>query len=78
SEAMLRLLVEPIHKQGLWVPAQDAGATNIRTNTYTIYHWPEAHSIPLILPLSAYAFDTFIEKGKLQFDLAKAEQEMHE
>lgn len=77
-EAMLGVLVEPILLLGLWVAAQVAGSTHISTITDTLYHWPAAHGIPLILALCACAFATFIEMGKLPFDLAEAEQELQE
>ncbi|MBW6351714.1 NADH-quinone oxidoreductase subunit H, partial [Pseudomonas aeruginosa] len=73
-EAMLGVLVEPILLLGLWVAAQVAGSTHISAITDTLYHWPAARSIPLILALCACAFATFIEMGKLPFDLAEAEQ----
>ncbi|WP_433960234.1 NADH-quinone oxidoreductase subunit H [Escherichia coli] len=37
-----------------------------------------SQSIPLVLALCACAFATFIEMGKLPFDLAEAEQELQE
>ncbi|SUX84217.1 formate hydrogenlyase subunit 4 [Citrobacter koseri] len=77
-EAMLGVLVEPILLLGLWVAAQVAGSTHISNITDTIYHWPVARSIPLMLALCACAFATFIEMGKLPFDLAEAEQELQE
>ncbi|EGT5737360.1 hydrogenase 3 membrane subunit, partial [Cronobacter dublinensis subsp. dublinensis] len=40
--------------------------------------WPVARSLPLLLALAACAFATFIEMGKLPFDLAEAEQELQE
>lgn len=75
---MLGVLVEPILLLGLWVAAQVAGSTHISNIADTIYHWPAARSIPLILALCACAFATFIEMGKLPFDLAEAEQELQE
>lgn len=75
---MLGVLVEPILLLGLWVAAQVAGSTHISAITDTLYHWPAARGIPLILALCACAFATFIEMGKLPFDLAEAEQELQE
>ena len=72
-EAMLGVLVEPMLLLGLWVAAQVAGSTNISNITDTVYHWPLSQSIPLVLALCACAFATFIEMGKLPFDLAEAE-----
>ncbi|HAY9353779.1 TPA: hypothetical protein JNC35_000369 [Shigella sonnei] len=72
------VLVEPMLLLGLWVAAQVAGSTNISNITDTVYHWPLSQSIPLVLALCACAFATFIEMGKLPFDLAEAEQELQE
>ena len=63
---------------GVLVAAQAAGSTNISNITDTVYHWPLSQSIPLVLALCACAFATFIEMGKLPFDLAEAEQELQE
>ncbi|STF30219.1 formate hydrogenlyase subunit 4 [Escherichia coli] len=48
------------------------------TSPTPFYHWPLSQSIPLVLALCACAFATFIEMGKLPFDLAEAEQELQE
>lgn len=77
-EAMLGVLVEPILLLGLWVAAQVAGSTHISTITTTIHAWPLAQSLTLLLAFTACAFATFIEMGKLPFDLAEAEQELQE
>ncbi|QNQ21668.1 respiratory chain complex I subunit 1 family protein [Kosakonia sp. SMBL-WEM22] len=77
-EAMLGVLVEPILLLGLWVAALVAGSTHITHITDTVYHWPLHASLPLLLALCACAFATFIEMGKLPFDLAEAEQELQE
>ena len=77
-EAMLGVLVEPILLLGLWVAAQVAGSTHISFITDTVYHWPVTRTVPLLLALCACAFATFIEMGKLPFDLAEAEQELQE
>ncbi len=61
---MLGVLVEPILLLGLWVAAQVAGSTHISAITDTLYHWPAARGVPLILALCACAFATFIEMGK--------------
>ena len=77
-EAMLGVLVEPMLLLGLWVAALVAGSTHISNITNTLYHWPVSRSIPLVLAFCACAFATFIEMGKLPFDLAEAEQELQE
>ncbi|XPE37045.1 NADH-quinone oxidoreductase subunit H [Shigella flexneri] len=70
------MLVEPILLLGLWVAAQVAGSTHISFITDTVHHWPV--SLSAVLALCACAFATFIEMGKLPFDLAEAEQELQE
>ncbi|ELY2858629.1 respiratory chain complex I subunit 1 family protein [Cronobacter sakazakii] len=77
-EAMLGVLVEPILLLGLWVAATVAGSTHISQIAARVYEWPFAHSLTLVLALAACAFATFIEMGKLPFDLAEAEQELQE
>lgn len=77
-EAMLGVLVEPILLLGLWVAALVAGSTHISNITLCVYYWPLHYSLPLFLALCACAFATFIEMGKLPFDLAEAEQELQE
>ncbi len=57
------------------------GGAGRRLDPYQRHHRyplppPAARSIPLILALCACAFATFIEMGKLPFDLAEAEQEL--
>ncbi|MFB5746891.1 respiratory chain complex I subunit 1 family protein [Cedecea sp. S5-13] len=77
-EAMLGVLVEPILLLSLWVAAQVAGSTHISNIAGAIHAWPVAQSLTLILAFVACAFATFIEMGKLPFDLAEAEQELQE
>ena len=77
-EAMLGVLVEPVLLLGLWVAASVAGSTQIGNIAAAVYHWPLGHSLALALALAACAFATFIEMGKLPFDLAEAEQELQE
>ncbi len=63
--AMLGVLVEPILL--LFRSPRISGGFNSyqQYRRDTIYHWPVARSIPLILALCACAFATFIEMGKL-------------
>ena len=77
-EAVLGVLVEPILLLGLWVAALVANSTYVGNIATTVLHWPAARSLPLALALCACAFATFIEMGKLPFDLAEAEQELQE
>ena len=77
-EAVLGVLVEPVLLLGLWVAALVANSTYVGNIAATVQHWPAAQSLPLLLALCACAFATFIEMGKLPFDLAEAEQELQE
>ncbi len=77
-EALLGVLVEPILLLSLWVVAQVAGSTHIDALVATVRAWPVAHSLTLVLAWLACAFATYIEMGKLPFDLAEAEQELQE
>ena len=77
-EAMLGVLVEPILLLGLWTAAQVAGSTHISQIANAVWRWPAEHGLTLGLVWLACAFATFIEMGKLPFDLAEAEQELQE
>jgi formate hydrogenlyase subunit 4 len=52
------------------------GSTHISFITDTVYHWPVA--LDSAGSGAVRAFATFIEMGKLPFDLAEAEQELQE
>ncbi len=71
-EAMLGVLVEPMLLLGLWVAAQVAGSTHISNIADTIYHWPVARSIPLILALCACTPSPYRNELALPFDTAEA------
>ncbi|MFS2222674.1 respiratory chain complex I subunit 1 family protein [Pantoea sp. B65] len=77
-EAVLGVLVEPILLLALWVAALVAGSTSLSAISRTVAHWPLASSLTLLLAGLACAFATFIEMGKLPFDMAEAEQELQE
>ncbi|SFN52429.1 formate hydrogenlyase subunit 4 [Izhakiella capsodis] len=77
-EAMLGVLVEPVLLLSLWVVAQLAGSTFITQIALHVWYWPPAQSLTLLLALCACAFASFVEMGKLPFDLAEAEQELQE
>ncbi|KAA8996885.1 respiratory chain complex I subunit 1 family protein [Affinibrenneria salicis] len=77
-ESMLGVLVEPILLLSLWVTAQLAGSTHISNIAALVRRWPVDDSLALGLAMAACAFATFIEMGKLPFDLAEAEQELQE
>lgn len=77
-ESMLGILVEPILMLGLWVAALLAGSTNLGVMSFHVLNWDVNSSQALVLALLACAFATFIEMGKLPFDMAEAEQELQE
>lgn len=77
-EAVLGVLVEPILLLGLWVAALVAGSTSLGAIAARVLHWPLTSSLTLVLAGLACAFATYIEMGKLPFDLAEAEQELQE
>ncbi|QPR28147.1 respiratory chain complex I subunit 1 family protein [Edwardsiella hoshinae] len=77
-ESLLGILVEPILMLALWVTALLAGSSNLGLMGEYVRAWPQHASLALALALLACAFATFIEMGKLPFDLAEAEQELQE
>ena len=77
-EAVLGVLVEPILLLGLWIAALVAGSTSLSAIAARILHWPSSFSLTLLLAGLACAFATYIEMGKLPFDMAEAEQELQE
>ncbi|WP_337261980.1 MULTISPECIES: respiratory chain complex I subunit 1 family protein [unclassified Serratia (in: enterobacteria)] len=77
-EAVLGILVEPILLLGLWVAALVAGSTQLSAIVQCTLNLPHAAGLPLLLAGLACAFATFIEMGKLPFDMAEAEQELQE
>ncbi|CAI0724331.1 Hydrogenase 3 component D [Serratia liquefaciens] len=77
-EAVLGILVEPILLLGLWVTALVAGSTQLSAMVQSLLALPHPAWLPLLLAALACAFATYIEMGKLPFDLAEAEQELQE
>ncbi|CAI1641844.1 MULTISPECIES: respiratory chain complex I subunit 1 family protein [Serratia] len=77
-EAVLGILVEPILLLGLWVTALVAGSTQLSAMVQSLLGLPHHAWLPLLLASLACAFATYIEMGKLPFDMAEAEQELQE
>lgn len=77
-EAVLGILVEPILLLGLWVTALVAGSTQLSAMVQSLLSLPHHAGLPLLLAGLACAFATYIEMGKLPFDMAEAEQELQE
>nr|WP_314263141.1 respiratory chain complex I subunit 1 family protein [uncultured Moellerella sp.] len=76
-ELTLGVLVEPILFLGLLVVALIAGSTNIGTISAVMSNgWISPTAT--FLALLACGFATFIEMGKIPFDVAEAEQELQE
>lgn len=76
-ELTLGVLVEPILFLGLLVVALIAGSTNIGSiSTVMSQGWVSPTAT--FLAMLACGFATFIEMGKIPFDVAEAEQELQE
>lgn len=77
-ELTLGVLVEPTLILSLLVVALAAGSTNIGHISQALAsgHW--AKPVATVLAMLACAFVSFVEMGKLPFDVAEAEQELQE
>ncbi|MGJ3350990.1 respiratory chain complex I subunit 1 family protein [Morganella sp. Je.2.23] len=76
-ELTLGVLVEPILFLGLLVVALIAGSTNIG-NISAVMSQGWVSPTATLLAMLACGFATFIEMGKIPFDVAEAEQELQE
>lgn len=77
-ELFISALVEPVLLLVVFVMALLAGSTNLGTISSKVSAGALPPSMAFWLGLAAFAFATFIEMGKLPFDLAEAEQELQE
>ena len=77
-EVALAVLVEPTIILVLFVVALLAGSTNLGTISQKVAAGEIPYSPAVWLGMVAFAVATFIETGKLPFDLAEAEQEIQE
>lgn len=77
-ELTLGVLVEPILILALIVVALIAGSTNLNNISETLSSGDWPYPLATGLALVACAFATFIEMGKIPFDVAEAEQELQE
>lgn len=78
-ELALGVLVEPAIMLVLFIIALFAGSTNLGTMSQMIALGEVSYTSPAIwLGMAAFAVASFIETGKLPFDLAEAEQEVQE
>ncbi len=76
-ELTLGILVEPMLILGLLVVALMAGSTNLGTISATLSQGWTA-PVATLMALIACGFASFIEMGKIPFDVAEAEQELQE
>jgi hydrogenase-4 component C len=77
-ELFISALIEPVLLLVVFVMALLAGSTNLGTISRQIATGVFPFSMAYWLSLASFAFGTYVEMGKLPFDLAEAEQEMQE
>jgi hydrogenase-4 component C len=77
-ELFVSMLVEPIMLLVLFVMALLAGSTNLGAISTQVVNGHIPFYTSVWLGMLAFAFATFVEMGKLPFDLAEAEQELQE
>lgn len=77
-ELLVSALIEPVMLMVLFVVALLAGSTNLGVISAKIAGGEIPYSTSVWLGMLAFAFASFVEMGKLPFDLAEAEQELQE
>jgi hydrogenase-4 component C len=77
-EQLLSVLIEPVMLLVLFVMALLAGSTNLGTISEKIATGQVPYYTSVWLGMLAFAFASYVEMGKLPFDLAEAEQELQE
>lgn len=77
-ELFVSALVEPVLLMVIFVMALLAGSMNLGTISTQVASGHFPYSLAFWLSLAAFAFATFVEMGKLPFDLGEAEQELQE
>jgi len=77
-ELLVASLIEPVLLIVVFVIALLVGSTNLGTISQKVIGGELQSSIAFWLSMIAFAFATFVEMGKLPFDLAEAEQELQE
>ena len=75
-ETTIATLNEPVMLLALFVVALLAGSTNLGTIATTLYTQQISAHTAVAAAMLAFAFATFVEMGKLPFDLAEAETEI--
>ncbi len=77
-ELFIAALIEPVLILVVFVMALLAGSTNLGTISFQVATGEFHFSMAYWLSLASFAFGTYVEMGKLPFDLAEAEQELQE
>jgi hydrogenase-4 component C len=77
-ELLLSVLVEPVMMLSLFVMALLAKSTNLGVISTKIATGQIIYNPSVWLGMLAFAFATFVEMGKLPFDVGEAEQELQE
>ena len=77
-ELLVAALIEPVLILVVFVIALLVGSTNLGTISLRVANGMLQLSLAFWLGMAAFAFATFVEMGKLPFDLAEAEQELQE
>jgi len=73
-ELLIATLIEPVLVLVVFVLALLVGSTNLGTISHRVATGMMQLSLAFWLGMAAFAFATFVEMGKLPFDLAEAEQ----
>ncbi len=77
-ELLISVLIEPVMLLVLFVMALLAGSTNLGIISTKIATGQTPYYTAVWLGMLAFAFASFVEMGKLPFDLSEAEQEVQE
>lgn len=77
-ELLISALIEPVLLLVVFVMALLAGSTNLGTISRLVGSGEFPISMAYWLSLASFAFATYVEMGKLPFDLGEAEQELQE
>lgn len=77
-ELLLAVLVEPVLLLVVLVMALLAGSTNLGAISSGVAGGSIPISMAFLLSLAAFAFASFVEMGKLPYDVGEAEQELQE
>jgi hydrogenase-4 component C len=77
-ELLVAALIEPVLILVVFVLALLAGSTNLGTISHKVATGTMPLSMAFWLSMAAFAFATFVEMGRLPFDLGEAEQELQE